>query len=201
MIVLDLIEELNKAKDGVSSLVRLIGKHKKARVTNSPLPYIRSRVYTEPEHFNTLKLNIGDFVSIAQECKFLLSGNHNMNRVTTYLPGFNLCQPREGNILSNGEITIGNDVWIGQNVTVLSGVTIGHGAVIGANATVTKDVEPYTIVGGFPAKEIRKRFDKETINKLLESKWWELDLNALEDRFELIFSEDIEGFLQSLKQL
>ena len=73
---------------------------------------------------------------------------------------------------NKGDIIIGNDVWIGYEAVILSGVTIGDGAIIGTRALVTKDVPPYTIVGGMPAKIIRKRFEEETINLLLEKKWW-----------------------------
>ena len=74
---------------------------------------------------------------------------------------------------SKGDIVIGNDVWIGYEAVVMAGVTIGDGAVIGARAVVTRDVSPYTIVGGVPAKEIRKRFPDETIGKLLKLRWWD----------------------------
>lgn len=73
---------------------------------------------------------------------------------------------------NKGDIVIGNDIWIGYEAIVLSGVTIGDGAIIGARAVVTKDVPPYTIVGGIPAKQIRKRFSDEVISKLLELQWW-----------------------------
>ena len=74
---------------------------------------------------------------------------------------------------NKGDIVIGNDVWIGYEAVILAGVTVGDGAVIGARAVVTKDVPPYTIVGGVPAKQIRKRFPKETISGLLALKWWD----------------------------
>jgi virginiamycin A acetyltransferase len=79
--------------------------------------------------------------------------------------------PRKGNLI------IGNDVWIGYNATIMAGVTIGDGAIIATNATVVKDVAPYTIVGGNPAREIRKRFSDDTIEKLLDLKWWDRDID------------------------
>ena len=101
------------------------------------------------------------------------------------------------NLLSKGNIVIGNDVWIAQDATILSGVTIGDGAVIGANSVVTKDVEPYTIVAGNPARPISKRFDDQTIEDLLRIKWWNLPMEDLEKKKDLIFSTDIEAFIRS----
>jgi acetyltransferase-like isoleucine patch superfamily enzyme len=94
-------------------------------------------------------------------------------------------------------VVIGNDVWIGSNVVILRGVKIGHGAVVGAGSIVKKDVSPYSIVGGVPAKEIRKRFSEETIDRLLDSKWWDKDLSILG---ALDFSV-VEDFLEKLSEL
>lgn len=76
---------------------------------------------------------------------------------------------------NKGDIVIGNDVWIGYEAVIFSGVTIGDGAIIGTRALVTKDVPPYTVVGGVPAKPIKRRFDEETTEKLLNLKWWDFD--------------------------
>ena len=86
---------------------------------------------------------------------------------------------------NKGDIVIGNDVWIGYEAVIMSGVTIGDGAIIGARAVVTKNVPPYTIVGGIPAKTIRKRFDENTISKLQEMKWW----NWTEEKIKKNISE------------
>ena len=126
------------------------------------------------------KLVIGKFCSIACGAKFLFtSANHTQMSLSTY--PFPIFFEEWGldvqNITSawdnKGDIIIGNDVWIGYEAVILSGVTIGDGAIIGARAVVTKDVPPYTIAGGVPAKQIRKRFPDEVISTLLALKWWD----------------------------
>ena len=124
-------------------------------------------------------MNSNKFCSIACGAKFLLnSANHRLSSLSSFpFPIFyeewNLDVKDVANAWDNkGDIVIGNDVWIGYEAVVLAGVTIGDGAVIGARAVVTKDVPPYTIVGGVPAKFIRKRFPQETIDSLLKIKWW-----------------------------
>ena len=96
---------------------------------------------------------------------------------------------------NKGDIVIGNDVWIGYEAVILAGVMIGDGAVIGARAVVTKDVPPYTVVGGVPAKEIKKRFSQQTIEELLRLKWWDWD----EDRIARNISAIQSGDLKNLK--
>ena len=129
---------------------------------------------------NKDKLIIGKFCSIACGAKFLFnSANHTLSSLSTYpfplffeewnLDRSNVCTSWD----NKGDIVIGNDVWIGYEAVILAGVTIGDGAIIGARAVVTKDVEPYTIVGGVPAAPIRKRFSKDTISNLLKIKWWD----------------------------
>ena len=104
---------------------------------------------------------------------------------------------KENKIEESLQSFIGNDVFIGANVTILDGVTVGDGAVIGAGAVVTKDIPPYAIVVGVPASIIRYRFDSETIEKLLDNKWWEggiSDLNKVENHFW-----DVDAFLKEEK--
>ncbi len=129
---------------------------------------------------NRDKLKIGKFCSIACGTKFLFnSANHALDSLSTYpFPLFfeewNLEKEKVTDAWDNrGDIVIGNDVWIGYEAVILSGVTIGDGAIIGTRAVVTKDVPPYTIVGGVPAKPIRKRFDEKVIEELLKIKWWD----------------------------
>ena len=126
------------------------------------------------------KLVIGKFCSTACGAKFIFtSANHTMRSLSTYpfLIFFEEWGLDVANITdawdNKGDIVIGNDVWIGYETVILSGVTIGDGAIIGTRAVVTKDVPPYTIVGGVPARHIRRRFDEESVTKLMELKWWE----------------------------
>ena len=126
------------------------------------------------------KLRIGRFCSIACGAKFLFtSANHSLSSLSTYpfplfyeewgQPWHQLTQAWE----NRGDIIIGNDVWIGYEAVILSGVTIGDGAIIAARAVVTQDVPPYTIVGGVPARPIRKRYDQASIDQLLALRWWD----------------------------
>lgn len=146
---------------------------------NDPRDFEKNNVlYHYP--INGDKLIIGKFCSIACGAKFLFnSANHTLTSLSTYT--FPLFFEEWDLDLKNvtkawdnkGNIIIGNDVWIGYDAIILSGVTIGDGAIIGARAVVTKDVPPYTIVGGVPAKNTRKRFDEKTIKSLLSLKWWD----------------------------
>lgn len=126
------------------------------------------------------KLVIGKFCSIACGAKFLFtSANHTLRSLSTYpFPLFfeewGLDKAHMAQAWDNkGDIVVGNDVWIGYEAVLLSGVTIGDGAIIGTRAVVTQDVPPYTIVGGVPAKPIRRRFDDATIDALLALRWWD----------------------------
>ena len=139
------------------------------------------------------RLVIGKFCSIACGAKFIFtSANHSLKSLSTYpFPIFfeewdldvtNITDAWD----NKGNIIIGNDVWIGYEAVILSGVTIGDGAIIGTHAVVTKDVPPYTIVGGVPAKPIRKRFNDKTIARLLELKWWDWPEERIKANLEII---------------
>ena len=126
------------------------------------------------------RLVIGKFCSIACGAKFLFnSANHAMGSLSTYpFPLFfeewGLDKARVAEAWDNkGDIVVGNDVWIGYEAVILAGVTVGDGAVIGTQAVVTRDVPPYTIVGGVPARPIRRRFPEETTEELLRLRWWD----------------------------
>ena len=142
-----------------------------------PLLFEKNNVlYHYPIHQE--KLIIGKFCSIACGTKFLFNcANHTQKSLSTFPLFYEEWELEKSNITTawdnKGDIVIGNDVWIGYEAVIMAGVHIGDGAIIAARAVVTKDVPPYTIVGGTPAKEIRKRFDAEVIQQLLMLKWWD----------------------------
>ncbi|QBE98451.1 CatB-related O-acetyltransferase [Blautia producta] len=146
---------------------------------NDPTDFEKNNVlYHYP--INHDRLMIGRFCSIGCGAKFLFnSANHTVSSLSTYpFPlFFEEWELEKKNVTDSwdnkGDIIIGNDVWIGYEAVIMAGVTIGDGAIIGAHAVVTKDVSPYTIVGGIPAKSIRKRYSEETIALLTELKWWD----------------------------
>lgn len=144
------------------------------------------------------KLKIGKFCSIADDVVILLGGEHRSDWITTYPFNslLNCCDHINGHPSSKGNIVIGNDVWIGRASLILSGLTIGDGAVIGANSVITKDVEPYSIVGGNPAKLIKYRFDKDTIKELLEIEWWDKELEEIADIIPLLQSGNVSKIIE-----
>jgi len=142
------------------------------------------------------KLIIGKFCAIARGVEFVMNGaNHRMGSVTPYPfnimgGGWEKCTPTVDELPYKGDTIVGNDVWIGQNATILPGVQIGDGAIIAANSTVTKDVAPYHIVGGNPARVIRPRFDEELIDHLLRLKWWDWPPEKIFRNLEILCGAD-----------
>lgn len=147
------------------------------------------------------KLIIGKFCMIASDVKFIMNGaNHLTNALTTYpfaIFGNGWEKAMENKSYpQKGDIHIGNDVWIGYNATIMAGVTIGDGAIIATNSTIVKDVEPYSMVGGNPAREIKKRFPEETISKLLELKWWNWDLEKITQNLQNLTDNEIGKLIE-----
>jgi len=166
-----------------------------------------------------LNATVGRYCSIA-EGVFIGPWEHPTDRISTHPFVFNAYAQKDSksafqfemydfyskivdrqNVLPAAEAPrtmVGNDVWIGRNVTILQGVTVGHGAVIGAHSVVTKDVEPYAIVAGVPARTIRKRFDDHTISRLLALQWWNYDLASIQERLPY---DNIELFIKLLSTM
>ncbi|NRT80239.1 CatB-related O-acetyltransferase [Clostridium beijerinckii] len=168
---------------------------------NDPREFEKNNVlYQYP--INNDKLIIGKFCSIACKAKFLMtSGNHTMRSLSTYtFPIFYEEWGLDVSLITDawdnkGDIVIGNDVWIGYDAIIMSGVKIGDGAIIGTRAIVTNDVSPYTIVGGIPAKVIKKRFDDDIILNLLKIKWWDWPYEKIKANIKYIQSGDIDKLM------
>ena len=168
-------------KANVHNLTHIVNRFDQSLVTVGKKTYGPIELVTWG---NTAKLKIGSFVSMANGVRFLLEVEHPLNRLSTY--PFKARMHGEEEPLAKGDIIVEDDVWLGCDVTVLSGVRIGQGAAVATGAIVTKDVPPYTIVGGIPAKPIRKRFEDDAIDYLLT-----LDYDQLTD-------ESIEAHMQEL---
>lgn len=155
-------------------------------------------------------LKIGKFCSISDKVVIFLGGNHRIDWITTYGFPIFLDDWPEGEGIENGpnfvkgwpytkgDVIIENDVWIGYSVTIMSGVKIGNGSVIGAGAVVTRDVAPYTIVAGNPARLIKKRFSDDVIEKLLILRWWDWPKEKIRQHIKLLCSSDHEALLDQM---
>ncbi len=140
-------------------------------------------------------IQVGKFCSIAGNVSFYTATDHNLKYASVYpfyLTGKNL--PRLP-MISKGKIIIGNDVWIGDGVLILDGVTVGDGAVIGSRSVVTKNIKPYEIVAGIPAKHIRYRFEEHIVNKLLDIKWWNWPIEKIHKNVHLLTNENIDQLI------
>lgn len=153
-----------------------------------------------PQYPENAGFKMGAFCSLATDVTVLLGGEHSLTWATTY--PFNERWPDDtrdlpGYAHTRGDVVIGNDVWIGRGAMILSGVTIGDGAVIGAGALVRRDVPPYGIVGGNPAKLIRKRFSDDVIARLLAQAWWDWPDERIRRAMPLLLADDVGAFLDA----
>lgn len=151
------------------------------------------------------KLIIGKFCQIAAGVEFVMNeANHQMNAVSTFpfytLEGWDMEPPSSFNLPFKGDTVIGNDVWIGQNAVILPGVHIGDGAIIGANSVVSSNVAAYSIVAGNPAKVLRKRFDNQLIELLLEFKWWDKSIAKINELIPLLTCSNLDKVKMELKK-
>ena len=147
------------------------------------------------------KLIIGKFCALARGIKFIMNGaNHKLNGFSTYPfqifgNGWEKVAHQAGELPDKGDTVIGKDVWIGYEAVMMPGVQVGDGAIVAAKSVVVKDVLPYTIVGGNPAKCIRQRFDDETIQALLKVGWWNWNIEKITRNLEQIVAADIEALI------
>ena len=150
------------------------------------------------------RLIIGRFCQIAAGVEFMMNGaNHQMNAVSTFpfytLEGWDMEPPEMKDLPIKGDTVIGNDVWIGQNALILPGVHVGDGAIIGANSVVGKDVSPYTVVAGNPARVIRNRFDDELTGLLLRFRWWDKEIEEINRLISMLTSSDLEKVKREIR--
>ena len=172
--------------------------------SNSPNVILGRYIYGRPElmhsHGWPSKVIIGSFCSFASQVKIMLDVHHRIDWVTTFaFPAFaEFPEARDicGHPWSKGDLVIGNDVWVGTEALIFSGITIGDGAVIGARAVVTKDVPPYAIVAGNPAKIIKYRFSPDTVRRLLLIKWWDWPIEKIRMKIPLLCN-DVGAFLEA----
>lgn len=183
----------------------------KIRMKNEILKYgfeIGDHTYGLPKTLygaENSNLIIGKYCSFGENVKIYLGGNHNIKRATTYPFGafkrfWSLSDDYNEVPISKGSVIVGSDVWIADDVTILSGVNIGHGAVIGNKSLVTKDVPPYCIVAGNPARIIKKRFGEEVISKLLEISWWNMDDVKVKEIIPYLLNENVEEFIKKCSE-
>jgi virginiamycin A acetyltransferase len=155
---------------------------------------------------NINQLKIGNFVSIAQEVSFILDGEHYIDHMSTYPFKVKYLGITKEESFGKGNIIIDDDVWIGHRAIIMSGVHIGQGAVIAAGALVTKDVPPYSIVGGVPAKVIKYRFNQEFIQELLKIDYSLLDETFVNENLDSLYKridskESLESLIEKIKDI
>jgi len=173
----------------------LIGDYTYYDDPDGPENFVKNVLYHYP--FIGDKLVIGKFCAIAKGVKFIMNGaNHKLSGISTYpfsifRQGWEKVTPGQGELPYKGDTVIGNDVWIGYNALIMPGVHIGDGAVIASMTVVTKDVPAYTVVGGNPGREIKKRFSDPDIDRLLRIAWWNWPAEKITSNLETIVSSDI----------
>lgn len=193
-VIRKILNSLSASKDIVDAEIYTKDFFKGYKYVIGDYTYGKPKILFENENAN---LEIGKYCSIAEEVTVFLGGNHRIDWITTY--PFNVFNEElfsvRGKSATKGNVEIGNDVWLGFKTTILSGVKISDGAVIAAGSVVTKDVGPYEIWAGNPAKFVKKRFTEEQILKLLEIQWWNWNDAFLKKKINLLCSDNIDEFL------
>ncbi|PKL18933.1 MAG: hypothetical protein CVV49_03575 [Spirochaetae bacterium HGW-Spirochaetae-5] len=147
--------------------------------------------------FKQSNLKIGKFCSIADNVTIFLGGNHRSDWITTYpfVSFFKDAKLYTGHPATKGDVIIGNDVWIGYGVCIMSGCRIGDGVVVGANSVITKDIPPYSIVAGNPARVVRYRFRRNEIESLLKIEWWNWPIEKIKEAWPDLMNSDVQKFV------
>ena len=173
---------------------------------NDPFKFEENNILYHYPFINHDKLIIGKFCSIASGAKFLFNGGNHKSKSFVNYP-FSIFNDMWNNDLkineswdNKGDIVIGNDVWIGCEAIIMSGVTVGDGAIIATRAVVTKDVKPYEVVGGVPAKLIRKRFDEETIELLEKLQWWNMETAEIKEIIPILMNANKQEIIELIKR-
>ena len=170
---------------------------------NEPIKFEENNILYNFD-YNRVKLVIGKFCAVASETRFLMTGDHKLDAISTYpFPAFHQGWEKAfdyNEFPVKGDIIVGNDVWFGYNSFIKGGVKIGDGAVIAANAVVVKDVPPYAIVAGNPAKIVKMRFNEDTIEKLQKIAWWYWDIAFITQYLSTICHLDIDKLVELHKQ-
>lgn len=185
---------LGRLENEAHRLQRLIAE---GQVTFGRFSY--GQPFIDVSEGETTRVTVGSFCSIARDVQIFVGGNHRMDWVTTFpfrwffgMEGAN----QDGHPASKGDVRIGDDVWIGTGATIMSGVTVGSGAVIAARSVVTQNVRPYALVGGVPAREIRRRFPDDQVEALLEIRWWDWPIERILESVPELCAENIDEFIE-----
>lgn len=164
------------------------------RITIHPTSYGSIKVIGAAGH-----VHVGKYCSLAAGIQALMVG-HNLHHVSTFpfnkLPGYPAAAKCKTHPVKYGVVKVGNDVWIGQGATILGGITVSNGSSIGSCAFVTKNVPPYSIVGGVPARVLGYRFPLYIVEKLLEINWWDWPHEKVIENAGLLCSGDIDKFIE-----
>ncbi len=194
-------------KNGITAPNIVVGEYTYYDDPVDPTAFERQNVLFNWPEFGD-KLIIGKFCSIASGVKFMMgSANHRLCSISTYpfavFGGIwaEKTPPHLAQLPFKGDTLVGNDVWLGRESVIMPGIKIGDGAIVAAYSVVTKDVEPYTLVGGNPAKPIKKRFDDDLISLLLKLRWWDLDADRLVSFLPILCSGDLAAVKKAVQRM